>query len=233
MTSSIPPRDAAPDLFGSGPIPSPPAALDLVRWGANELARQRLQTPEAAPKAGTAPGARASQLLLGQTERRSPFRVAIFLLGLAAATALTVLVLFSGREERKEPGAEQAAAKAESPPQPPKPAEGKPAEAEASAAAPALAPEVIHRRVDESKPALQGCVDEAVQRDPSLRVGKILISTTIAPSGAVTSARIDQKAVDQSPLGACLKSAAQKIQFAPFTGEAVAVDIPLVVTGAP
>ena len=76
-------------------------------------------------------------------------------------------------------------------------------------------------------------MDEAVQRDPSLRVGKILISTTIAPSGAVTSARIDQKAVDQSPLGASLKSAAQKIQFAPFTGEAVAVDIPLVVTGAP
>src|SRR5438105_2306893 len=65
-------RDAAPDLFGSGPIPSPPAALDLVRWGANELARQRLQTPVAAPKAGT----KASQLLLGQTERRSPSRVA-------------------------------------------------------------------------------------------------------------------------------------------------------------
>src|SRR5437667_425223 len=75
----------------------------------------------------------------------------------------------------------------------------------------AVSPDDLKRKVDESKPILQGCVDEALQRDPSLRVGKILISTTIAPSGAVTSARIDQKAVDQSPLGACLKSAAQKI----------------------
>ena len=224
-------RDAAPDLFGSGPIPSPPAALDLVRWGANELARQRLQTPEAAPKAGPAPGARASQLLLGQTERRSPFRVAIFLLGLAAATALTVLVLFSGREERKEPGAEQAAAKAESPAQPPKPAEGKPAEAEASAAAPALAPEVIHRRVDESKPALQGCVDEALKREPALGVtGRIHIYATIAPSGAVNGARIDKKNVDQSPLGSCLKGATRRIQFPSFSGDAFEVDIPILVT---
>jgi len=49
----------------------------------------------------------------------------------------------------------------------------------------------------------------------------------------VTSARIDQKAVDQSPLGACLKTATRKLQFPPFSGEALAVDIPIVVTGAP
>ncbi|HEX9605550.1 MAG TPA: AgmX/PglI C-terminal domain-containing protein, partial [Myxococcales bacterium] len=101
------------------------------------------------------------------------------------------------------------------------------------AAAPALSPDELKRKVDESKPVLQGCVDEAIKRDPSLQLGKILISTTIAPSGAVTSARIDQKAVDQSPLGTCLKSAARRMQFPPFAGEPFAVDIPIVVTGAP
>ena len=117
------------------------------------------------------------------------------------------------------------------PAQPPKPAEGKPAEAEASAAAPALAPEVIHRRVDESKPALQGCVDEALKREPALGVtGRIHIYATIAPSGAVNGARIDKKNVDQSPLGSCLKGATRRIQFPSFSGDAFEVDIPILVT---
>jgi len=73
-------------------------------------------------------------------------------------------------------------------------------------------------------------VDEALQRDSSLRVGKIHVTTTIAPSGQVTAARIDQNLVDESPLGACLKRATRKIVFPPFAGSAFDVDIPIVVT---
>ena len=92
-------------------------------------------------------------------------------------------------------------------------------------------PEVLKKKVDESMPALQGCVDQALQREPALRVGKILILTTVAPSGEVTSTRIDKKNVDQSQLGACLKSAAKNIHFPSFSGEAFPLDIPIVVAG--
>jgi predicted Zn finger-like uncharacterized protein len=206
-----------------------PGALDLARWGASELSKPRAQTPAALPKASP-PQASGRSFQLGQTERRGPFRIVLAVVAAAAIGGLLALALLYQRRDRAAQPAPQEgpqAAQAPSAGGEPKPEE-KPA-----AVPPSLSADDLKRKVDESKPILQGCVDEALQRDPALRVGKILISTTIAPSGAVTSARIDQKAVDQSPLGACLKSAAQRIQFPPFTGEALAVDIPVVVTGAP
>ena len=229
---------AADPLRGSDA--SAPGALDLARWGAAELSKPRAETPEPHPKAVPAPappiGFRA-----GQPERRGPLRTVLLILGLAAASALLASALLYGRKEAAPDPAPQGGSSAAPAPLPP--AEGGerkaeeqpagPAPREPPGAAAALSPEQLSRKVDESKPALQGCVDEALKRDPSLRVGKILISTTIAPSGAVTSARIDQKAVDQSPLGTCLKTATRRLQFPPFSGEAFAVDIPIVVTGAP
>ncbi len=88
----------------------------------------------------------------------------------------------------------------------------------------------MRKKLDENKSALQGCIDEALRRDPNLRVGKIHISTTIAPSGQVTTAKIDKNTVDQSPLGACLRRATRRIAFPPFSGDAFDVDIPIVVT---
>jgi predicted Zn finger-like uncharacterized protein len=221
-----------------GAVPSPPGALDLARWGAAELSKPRAHTPEPLPKA---PPATARELRIGQPERRSPFRALLVVLALALAGGLLAFALLSERNDRAPDPAQQGSAPG-GPAQASPLAEGerKPEEkpagtapGDAPAAAPALSPEELKRKVDESKPVLQGCVDEAVKRDPSLHVGKILISATLAPSGAVTSARIEQKAVDQSPLGACLKSAARRMQFPPFAGEPFAVDIPLLVTGAP
>ncbi len=124
------------------------------------------------------------------------------------------------------------AAKPDTPPaqKPPeqKPAEAKPAPKEAVATG--LTADQVRRKLDENKAALQGCIDEALRRDPNLRVGKIHIATTIAPSGQVTAAKIDKGTVDQSPLGACLRRATRKIAFPAFAGDAFDVDIPIVVT---
>src|SRR5205814_1239653 len=65
-----------------------------------------------------------------------------------------------------------------------------------------------------------------------LWIARIHIATTIAPSGVVTSAKIDKKAVDESPLGTCLKRAMKRIPFPPFTGDPFEVDIPIMVSGA-
>src|SRR5439155_1303876 len=106
-------------------------------------------------------------------------------------------------------------------------------EAPSNAAPPAaigLTADQVRRKLDENKPALQDCVDDALRRDPSLKVGKIHVATTIAPSGQVTAARIDRQNVDESALGACLKRATQRIVFSQFSGAAFDVDIPISVS---
>jgi len=117
-------------------------------------------------------------------------------------------------------------------PEPP-PAEAKvPEKPPEKPAAPStgLTADQVRKKLDENKAALQGCIDEALRRDPNLRVGKIHIATTIAPNGQVTSARIDKSTVEQSALGACLRRATRKIAFPTFIGDAFDVDIPIVVT---
>jgi hypothetical protein len=169
---------------------------------------------------------------------KGPFTVFLGLMALAAAAIILWIVLAAPPATRDEPKSDPKAQASPPPaagPQAPSP-EQKPREPqpepprEAAQAAPGLTADQVHRKLDENKPLLQGCVDEALVRDPNLKVGKIYVATTIAPSGQVTSARIDQKPVDESPLGACLKRATRRIVFPPFAGAAFDVDIPIVVT---
>ena len=88
----------------------------------------------------------------------------------------------------------------------------------------------IKKKLGENKGALQSCIDEALRKDPNLRVGKIHVATNIAPSGIVTSVKIDKRTVDESPLGACLKRATKRIVFPSFSGDEFEVDIPILVT---
>jgi predicted Zn finger-like uncharacterized protein len=247
---SIPPlaadggADADGLVISTDPDDSPPAALDLARWGAEELSKPRAETPIPASKraAQSVTAAATPAFALGQSEKRAPLRFIV--LGIAAATvaALVVFAVFYGRNEAKHSSLERrevpkpAAATPVSPAAPPetpaKTAEHKPAEPpapEPTAAGPAVPPDVLKKKVDENMPALQGCVDQALQRDPALRVGRLLILTTVAPNGTVTSTRIDKRTVDQSALGACLKAATQNIRFPSFNGAAMPVDIPIVV----
>jgi hypothetical protein len=235
---AAPDRPADPVAAGEA-VPTAPGALDLARWGAAELSKPRAHTPQPLPKAPQAP---AREFRIGESQRRAPLRALLVVVGLALAGGLLAFALLSERRDRAADPAQQAGAPEGAAQATPAPAAGerKPEEkppgtapGETAAAAPPLTPDELKRKVDESKPVLQGCVEEAVKRDPALQTGKILLSATIAPSGAVTFARIDQKAVDQSPLGACLKSAARRMQFPPFAGEPFVVDIPLVVAGAP
>jgi hypothetical protein len=96
-----------------------------------------------------------------------------------------------------------------------------------------LTAEDVKKKLDQNKSSLQRCIDEALRRDPrdpALRAGRIRITTTIAPSGLVIGAKIDKRGVDETPLGACLKSATRRIVFPAFPGEPFDVDIPIVVT---
>ena len=243
---SIPPLAAAGDVEAEGlvvsndPDDSPPGALDLARWGAEELSKPRAETPVPMAKgaAQSVAAAATGSFGLGQPAKRSPLRFIILGLAAAVVAALVVFALFYGRNEPKHSALQprEVPQPAAAPPAPPaeapaKTAEHKQAETptpQPAAAGPALPPDVLKKKVDESMPALQGCVDQALQRDPALRVSRLLILAMVAPNGTVTSTRIDKRTVDQSALGACLKAATQNIHFPSFNGTAIPVDIPIV-----
>ena len=192
------------------------------------------QEPGSAPAAAqkmAAPVLQRSAPLFETTPAtgRGPFVVFLALIALAAAAIVLWISLASGSSK------EEGKPEAQSQRLDPAPARGPPNVGDAVAedakpAGPVLTAEQVHRKLDENKPALQGCVDDALRRDPQLKVGKIHVSTTIAPTGEVTAARIDQRSVDESALGACLKSATKRIVFPQFAGAAFDVDIPIVVT---
>jgi len=202
--------------------------------GRAELSKPRAETPAPHPKAVAPP---AREFGIGHPERRGPLRAVLAILAVAAARFARRLraplrpegcgsgACASGRLVRCAGARASARSRAQ--------AGGEVGGACSPGAHGGAHPGAALAQGRREQARAAGCVDEALKRDPSLQVGKILISTTIAPSGAVASARIDQKAVDQSPLGTCLKNATRKLQFPPFAGEAFAVDIPVVVTGAP
>jgi hypothetical protein len=172
-------------------------------------------------------------------EPKSRAPLAAVLLTLAAAAAVAAWFYLGQREGPPNPP-ENAAKDAPKPEQPPPPAEAKPVPTakpvpppEKPAEPPAqtgLTADQVRKKLDENKGALQSCIDDALKRDPNLRVGKIHIATTIAPSGQVTTAKIDKRTVNDSPLGSCLRRATTRIAFPAFAGEPFDVDIPIVVT---
>jgi predicted Zn finger-like uncharacterized protein len=242
--SMAPARAAEPALpFDSSPEVPPLAesdAVDLARWGAEELGKPRVDTPlPAIPEERPASASIAKpEFRIGQPQRRGPLRAALFVAGAAAVVLLSAFAILYERRDSARPLPEVARADsslsapaADPAAKAPHEQTAAPAAADVSTHGTVPSPDLLKKKVDESMPALQGCVDEAVQREPALRVGKILILTTVAPSGEVTSTRIDKKNVDQSALGACLKAAARNIHFPSFTGEAFPLDIPVVVAG--
>lgn len=84
--------------------------------------------------------------------------------------------------------------------------------------------------VGNSQGAFQHCIEEALRRNPNLKVGKVAIAVTVAPSGTVKSANIEPKVHENSEWGACLMQRAKRMVFPPFDGDEEAeVQVPLVV----
>jgi hypothetical protein len=234
------------DLFqpGSGAEPSGSMGGDAGQHSSPGVASTRPASraaPEPAPRAPATTPMFASS---APPRSRTPFALVLALLGAAAIGAWLFL-------ERKSPAPAPQPAPAVAPDASVEAEQAKPdaqvaaAAPDASAAAPAaaptpvepaaappagLTPDQVRTRLDENKGALQGCIDEALKREPNLRVGRIHIATTIAPSGQVTAAKIDKRTVDDAPLGTCLKKATRKMVFPSFSGQPFDVDIPIVVT---
>jgi len=242
------PAEVARELFASGEHSiSQKNALDLARWATDEMDRKkggqehaRMVPPVIAPS-------------MPVFEAASPKKgkgalIAFVVLAALGIVVLVLWILLGGSPDRPEESRPDPAARTQQSPavpaQPPpaqKPAETLSPAAQGRASEPASQPppsvpaagltgEQVRRKLDEAKPSLQGCIDDALRRDPKLRVGKIHLAATIAPNGQVTAAKIDKRTVDESALGTCLKRSTRRLLFPPFNGPAFDVDIPIVVT---
>jgi hypothetical protein len=84
--------------------------------------------------------------------------------------------------------------------------------------------------VAHSQMAFQDCIETALRRNPNLKVGKVSMAVTVAPSGVVKGAAIAPKVHETSDWGACLMGRAKRMVFPPFDGDDEAeIQVPLVV----
>jgi phage FluMu protein Com len=84
--------------------------------------------------------------------------------------------------------------------------------------------------VAHSQMAFQDCIESALRRNPSLKVGKVSMAVAVAPSGVVKGATIAPKGHETSDWGACLITRARRMVFPPFDGDEEAeIQVPLVV----
>lgn len=84
--------------------------------------------------------------------------------------------------------------------------------------------------VAQSQAAFQGCIEQALKRNPNLKIGKVSMTLTVGPSGKVTGALIDPQEEDGSEWGACVKDRARRMVFPKSESDAETdLHIPLLV----
>lgn len=91
-----------------------------------------------------------------------------------------------------------------------------------------LDPQVVARKIAEVQPGIENCIASALRREPNLRLGKVVITATILPSGPVQKAVFDKPSVADTDLGACLRRVIKGIVFPAFSGGPQDVEIPFV-----
>ncbi|NVJ15947.1 AgmX/PglI C-terminal domain-containing protein [Myxococcus sp. AM010] len=91
--------------------------------------------------------------------------------------------------------------------------------------------EEVERVLAKTQPAFRDCVEAELRKNPSFKGGKVTLTATVGSSGTVTAATLDRKDLNRnSPVGACIRDRAKGMVFSAFAGEAVDLEIPLVLS---
>ncbi|HZA14768.1 MAG TPA: GYF domain-containing protein [Myxococcaceae bacterium] len=85
----------------------------------------------------------------------------------------------------------------------------------------------IARAIAETRTELQGCVDEALRQNPSLRPASFRVTAVISSSGLVRRASVDRREIEASALGECLKLRAARMVFTPLSDKDVQIEVPV------
>lgn len=93
---------------------------------------------------------------------------------------------------------------------------------------------VAAKVVAQFQPAFQGCIENALRRNPNIRVGRVEMTVTVGHSGSVLRSAISPKQHDNADWGVCLKERAKRMVFPSFEGDDEAdLKVPLVVGVSP
>lgn len=92
--------------------------------------------------------------------------------------------------------------------------------------------EDVARVVAASQGAIKRCVEQEMKKNPKFKGGKVTLVATVGTSGTVKSTKLDNKAMDSSPMGTCIKNSAVRMVFPAFKAEdgveEVDLQIPLI-----
>jgi hypothetical protein len=89
-----------------------------------------------------------------------------------------------------------------------------------------LKDDVAAKVVSDNIKAFNLCIENALRRNPNLKVGSVTVTLTVGASGAVKGASITPKQHEGSDWGACLMQSAKRIVFPASDGE-TDVQVPL------
>ena len=94
-------------------------------------------------------------------------------------------------------------------------------------AATVIDPGAIQEAFIRVRPLYRLCAVSEVKRDPEAKLGTIVASLTIAPTGAVTKVAFDRPDLASSPVGQCVRDALAKMTFPAFEGSPAVLRQPI------
>ena len=101
-------------------------------------------------------------------------------------------------------------------------------EKRAMASGDGLSDDAASKVIAQSLPAFNNCIEQALRRNPNMKVGRVKLMVTVGPSGTVTQSTFSSVAYDQSDWGVCVKAAAKRMRFPPFEGDPTDVEVRLI-----
>jgi predicted Zn finger-like uncharacterized protein len=94
-----------------------------------------------------------------------------------------------------------------------------------------LDPDVVSKVMGERMKGLQGCVEDALKRNPNVRLEKATLVLEVGTSGAVKGSGLEPKRLELTDWGGCIRDRARKITFPASDGE-TQVQIPLLLAAS-
>ncbi|MBK7863925.1 MAG: zinc-ribbon domain-containing protein [Archangiaceae bacterium] len=91
--------------------------------------------------------------------------------------------------------------------------------------------DAVAKTMNERMKALVGCVEDALKRNPNVKLEKVVLVMQVGTSGAVKGVSLEPKRVELTDLGGCLRDRAKKITF-PAADSDSEIQIPLVLGAA-
>lgn len=87
----------------------------------------------------------------------------------------------------------------------------------------------VSKIIGQNLPSYTSCIEQALKKNPNMKVGAITVALTVGPSGTVTQTKITPAQFDASDWGSCIRTRSTKIKFPPFdsNSEPAEIQIPL------